>query len=122
MRPWLDLFRARLREPADLSTLVHELEQIVRAVVQPANAVFWAPPDITQHWTVSGNIPAFAPEDPLVAWAIAYPTTRPRAQVPVNSPAVVALGSGRGVPLVFLGAFVGRNGIQESALFGDQIA
>jgi len=122
MRPWLDLFRARLREPADLTTLVHELEQIVRAVVQPANAVFWSPPDIAQHWTDPGNLPAYTSDDPLVTWAIAYPTTRLRAQIPVNSPALAALDAGVVVPLVSLGTFVGLIAIPAPALSADQIA
>ena len=76
MRPWLDLFRARLREPADLHTLVHELEQVVRAIVQPRPALFWGPPDAAQHWSNPATLPAYATDDPLIEHFVAHPSAR----------------------------------------------
>ena len=76
MRPWLDLFRARLREPADLPTLVHELEQVVRAIIQPRSAALWAPPDVARHWSSPANLPAYAPDDPLIEHFVAHPAVR----------------------------------------------
>src|SRR6478672_6963444 len=103
MRPWLDLFRARLREPADLPTLVHELEQVVRAIIQPRPAVLWAPPDVARHWTRPANLPAYVPDDSLIEHFIAHPVARRANRIEIDSPALAALDAGILVPLVSLG-------------------
>jgi serine phosphatase RsbU (regulator of sigma subunit)/anti-sigma regulatory factor (Ser/Thr protein kinase) len=122
MRPWLDLFRARLREPADLPTLVHELEQVVRAIIQPRSAVLWAPPDVARHWSSPATLPAYAPDDPLIEHFVAHPAARRANRIEIDSPAFAALDAGILVPLVSLGTFVGLIAIPEPELSADQIA
>jgi serine phosphatase RsbU (regulator of sigma subunit)/anti-sigma regulatory factor (Ser/Thr protein kinase) len=122
MRPWLDLFRARLREPADLPTLVHELEQVVRAIVQPRPALFWGPPDAAQHWSNPATLPAYATDDPLIEHFVAHPSARRANRIEIDSPVLAALDANVLVPLVSLGTFVGLIAVPVPELSADQIA
>jgi serine phosphatase RsbU (regulator of sigma subunit)/anti-sigma regulatory factor (Ser/Thr protein kinase) len=122
MRPWLDLFRARIREPADLPTLVQELEQVVRAIASDRPALLWAEPEIAQHWPNPATLPPFSPGDPLVAFCVAHPTVRYAERAQIDSPALNTLDTAVLVPLVALGDFVGVIALDAPALAPEQIA
>jgi serine phosphatase RsbU (regulator of sigma subunit)/anti-sigma regulatory factor (Ser/Thr protein kinase) len=122
MRPWLDLFRARLRESADLPTLVHELEQIVREIAGSRTALLWAEPEIAQHWSNPISLPPFSPGDPLVTYCVAHPTVTYAERARIDSPALAALDAGLLIPLVTLGEFVGLIVLDATEFTPDQIA
>jgi GAF domain-containing protein len=125
MPSWLDIFRARLREPADLATLMEDLEPIVRAIVEPRPVALWAEPEVARRWANPTSAPAFSPDDPLVAFCVENPSPRAVERVGIDSPALAALHPELLVPLVSLGDFVGviavGDGSAESPLTAEQI-
>jgi serine phosphatase RsbU (regulator of sigma subunit)/anti-sigma regulatory factor (Ser/Thr protein kinase) len=107
MNPWLNLFRARLREPADLATIVRELEQTVQAIATPHLATLWADPAIAQHWPNSAPGPAFDSADPLVGHCRAHPAFQTTSDIDIDSAVLAQLDAFALIPLVCLGEFIG---------------
>lgn len=126
MRPWLDIFRARLREPADLAALMQDLEPIVRAVVEPRPIALWAEPEVARCWVNQAPTPTFSPDDPLVAFCVAHPSPQAAERIRIDSPALAALHAELLVPLVSLGEFVAviaiGDGSTETPLTAEQIS
>ena len=103
-------FSNRVREAADISAIVAELERAVLEAIGPKFAGIWADPVITTTWTGGPDLPTFDPEDPAVAHALHHPGSWLLNEITIDSPAVDFVrvaGVQVIVPLVSLGVFVG---------------
>jgi serine phosphatase RsbU (regulator of sigma subunit)/anti-sigma regulatory factor (Ser/Thr protein kinase) len=103
-------FSNRVREAADIPTIVAELERAISEAAGPRFAGLWADPVIADAWHGGPELPAFDPEDRAVAHALLHPEAWRLDDVVLDSPVVAAaLAAGARVllPLVSLGVFVG---------------